>query len=351
MRPRPEFRAEIQGLRIRFGQEGQGVRLSFRHHRVAILHTPDMPRGARIHLVCIIEDALKRLGVDVVHLYGTDEFVPADLLFVHYDRSVVPPHIARFAKKYRRRINADARDIRKHTYADGLLTRHSTYDGRVIVKSTLNYGGQPEINSRSLLTRIRQKASRLAGLQDTPLIHSKQDYQIFERLSDVPAPYFSQHHVVQKLLPEWDGEKNVLREYIFFGDIHFENIERSSDLIITEDENVSCRPFVPHPRLLEMREKLHLDYGKLDYTMIDGEPFIFDANKTLGLGEFVDTNSASTEYISMLHAFALEIVRIVNDQEFRTYDISRLHGARTPIPARRSRRQPSVQPAAKVQNG
>jgi hypothetical protein len=140
-----------------------------------------------VHLVCIIEDALTRLGVEVVNLYGTDEFVPADLLFVHYDRSVVPAHVSSFARKYQRRINADAIDIRKHTYADGLLTRDSAYDGRVIVKSTLNYGGQPETNSRSLLTRIRQRATRLAGLGSAPLIHSKQDYKIFEHLSDVPA--------------------------------------------------------------------------------------------------------------------------------------------------------------------
>lgn len=325
--------------------------MSYRRHRVAILHTPEMAEGARVHLVCIIEDALTRLGVEVVNLYGTEEFVPADLLFVHYDRSVVPAHVSSFARKYQRRINADAIDIRKHTYADGLLTRDSAYDGRVIVKSTLNYGGQPETNSRSLLTRIRQRATRLAGLDSAPLIHSKQDYKIFEHLSDVPAPYFSQHHIVQQLQPERDGDKNILREYIFLGNNHYENVERSSDVIITEDENVSCRPFNPHPRLLEMRRKLNLDYGKIDYTMIDGTPFIFDANKTLGLGEYVDTDAASVEYISMLHAFALEIVRLVNDPDFRTYDLTRLHGVRKPGPRRQPRSRPNVQPAARVQNG
>ncbi|MEZ6001460.1 hypothetical protein [Hyphomonas sp.] len=325
--------------------------MSFGRHRVAILHTEDEPQNIRRHLICIIEDALKQLGVDIVDLYGTDKFVPADLLFVHYDRSVVPTHVERFARQYRRRINAGARDIRKHTYADGLLAPDSPYEGRVIVKSTLNYGGQPEESSRSLLTRIRNKASRLAGLRDAPLIHSKQGYRIYERLSDVPAAYFSHHHVVQKLQPEWDGEKNILREYIFLGNNHFENIERSSDLIITEDENVSCHPFNPHPRLLEMRRKLKLDYGKLDYTMIDGEPFIFDANKTLGLGEYVDQDASSTEYVSMLHAFALEIVRILNDPEFRSYDLTRLHGALRAGPARLPQPQPGALPAAKVQNG
>jgi hypothetical protein len=268
-----------------------------------------------------MQDALRRLGVDVVDIYGIDAFVPADLLFVHYDRSLVPEAITRFAFKYPRHINAYATDIRKHLYADGLLTRESRYKGPVIVKSTLNYGGQPEANARTLLARVHQRAGRLVGLRNVPLMRSKNDYRIFDDIRDVPGNYFSEHYVVQKFLPESDGEKNILREYIFLGDYHFENVERSSRLIINEDEHVSCGPFEPHERLLDMRRKLKLDYGKIDYTMIDGQPFIFDANKTLGLGNFTETTHIDDGYSGMLDLFALEIVRLLDEGEFNGYDL------------------------------
>jgi hypothetical protein len=303
-------------------------------------------------MVSIIEDALNRLGVEVVHLYDTDTTVPADLLLVHYDRSVVPEEVVKFSRKYRRQINSGALDIRKHLYADGLLNRKSIYNGPVIVKSTLNYGGQPESNSSSLAMRIRKRAERMLGLSSTALIRSKDEYRIYDSVRDVPKRHFSDHHVVQKLMPERDGDKNVLREYVFFGNIHYENIERSANLIITEDEHVSCKHFNPHPRLLEMRQKLNLDYGKLDYTMIDGEPFIFDANKTLGLGDVIDKEVAGNEeYTSMLHAFALEIVRIVNDPEFRTYDLSSLQGVVREETEPQPQLQPSDLPIAIAQNG
>jgi len=293
--------------------------LADQHRRVAILNTPDTPRHARHHLICIIQDMLRNFGVEVIHLYGTDTFVPADLLFVHYDRSVVPAAVTRFAQRYPLHVNAHARDIRKHTYVDGLLSHDSLYEGPVIVKSTLNYGGEPELNARSLLERVQQRAGRLAGLKNAPLMRTKKDYRVFDHIREVPGHYFSRHYVVQKFLPETDGEKNVLREYIFLGNYHFENIERSTDLIINEDENVSCLPFQPHARLLHMRNRLKLDYGKIDYTMIDGKPFIFDANKTLGLGEFHASTRFGDNYSGMLSLFALEIIRILNDPGIKAH--------------------------------
>lgn len=128
----------------------------------------------------------------------------------------------------------------------------------------------------------------------------------------MPAGYFSAGNVVQKLMLEKQDGKNVLREYIFLGDLHFENIELSASEIITEDEHVSCLPFTPHPRLLDMRRRLKLDYGKIDYVLVDGVPFIFDANKTLGLGEKSGTPEFGEGMHQMLRAFSGEICRMLD---------------------------------------
>ncbi len=228
-----------------------------------------------------------RMGIETIVLSGVTQCPEADLVFVHVDQSVVARSYTDLAAAYPRAINQAATDIRKRRYIDGLLDRGSDHDGPVIVKTDLNYGGAPErsrkAGEKGLLQRIGRKAAQLTGA-GRPAMCSKKDYFVAPCLRDVPRRYFSGDYVVQKFCPERDGDAFILREYIFLGDCHFENVERSGKAIFEEDENISLRPFTPHPRLLETRRRLGLDYGKIDYSLIDGEPFIFDANKTLGRG-------------------------------------------------------------------
>ncbi|MBA3067744.1 MAG: hypothetical protein FP825_04580 [Hyphomonas sp.] len=291
--------------------------------KLAILHSPDAPPGARYYMVMQIADYLEALGIDIIHLYGTGRFVPADAIFVHVDRSVVHPGIARFAGRYARQINGYALDIRKHTFVDGLLNSAEAYPAPVIVKSNLNYGGAPEHGDRNLLSLVARRARRALSGAPKPLIRTKADYRIFPDLADVPRAYFTRDNIVQKLILEKDGAKNLLREYIFLGDLHYENIERSAAKIITEDEHVSCLPFTPHPRLLNMRHRLKLDYGKIDYVLVDGTPFVFDANKTLGVGAFSGTEKFGDGTDLMLKAFAGEIVRMLGEQGDQPSGITR----------------------------
>lgn len=286
-----------------------------RFKRLAILHSRRASPGARHHMVSLIAEDLAALGVEIVHLYGTSAFEPADALLVHVDQSRVPKSVTRFAERYPRRINAGALDIRKQTFADGLLKRGDTYDAPVIVKSDLNYGGVPEYLGLSLVERAWAKAGRLVVPGPSIRILTKEDYRIFPRLADVPEGYFGRGNIVQKMLYERAGEKFVLREYLFLGNLHYENIEHSDTLIISEDQHISCMPFTPHPRLIEMRRKLNLDYGKIDYVMVDGAPFIFDANKTMGLGEKIGTDGFGDGLREMLRAFAGEIRRVLMHAE------------------------------------
>jgi hypothetical protein len=61
-------------------------------------------------------------------------------------------------------------------------------------------------------------------------------------------------------------------------------IEHSCQPIITSGTELETSYDPPHPALLALRLKLGLDYGKIDYAMINGRPFIYDAKKTLGMG-------------------------------------------------------------------
>lgn len=284
--------------------------MTARRRRLAILHSRGSDPGTRVHMVMEIADRLQELGVEVVHLYGTSRFEPADAIFVHVDLSVVPREYLEFARRYPIRFNDKGADIRKRGFVDGLLTAGSDYPLPVIVKSNLNYGGAPEQKERSMLERAAHRLRRMA--EGAPArTQTKDDYRIYPSLSKVPASSFSSDMIVQKLILEKDGDKNLLREYFFFDDMHYQNFERSSDIIITEDEQLGCKPFVPHPKLLEVRRRLQLDYGKIDYVMSNGEPFIFDANKTLGMGVKGNTDEFSPDFAAMLKAFAERIDVII----------------------------------------
>lgn len=276
---------------------------------LAILHKRSAPAGESQHMVSLIAQDLEAMGIDVVHLEDTETFVPADALLVHIDRSVLPEAVTRFAAQYPKHVNGGALDIRKSRFADGLLAPGDSWPGPVIVKSDLNYGGMPEFWDLNVMERGWQRIGRILSGDRTIRILSKEDYRIFPKLADMPADYFGPGNIVQKFLPEKDGDKNILREYFFLGDVHFENVERSANAIIDEDEHVSCLPFTPHPRLLEARRKLSLDFGKIDYVMVDGEPFIFDANKTPGLG---NGDYFQTHNRHMLKKFAEELSQIIN---------------------------------------
>jgi hypothetical protein len=252
---------------------------------MVILHAREESRSAGRYAIDTMIRQWRHMGVEVIQLYGMSTFVEADLAFVHVDRSLVPEDYIAFARRYPRAVNAGATDIRKRGYADGVLDSASAYAGPVIVKTDLNYAGAPERQAVSPEARHTLSA-RLERLRPRPLrpIRSKADYFLAPSLKQVPKRYFAHEHIVQEFRPERDGEDFLLREYIFLGDIHYENVERSRRPIFEEDRHVSLRRFTPHPKLVAVRDRLGLDYGKIDYSMIDGEPFVFDANKTLGRG-------------------------------------------------------------------
>lgn len=256
--------------------------------RIAVLHHKDHPQGSQVHLISFLSEAWRKQGIQVFDLHGTDEFVRADILVMHVDRTIVPPAYAAFARRYPCVVNASAVDISKHRYADGLLKRTSDYPGPVIVKSDLNYGGAPEMieryHSRPAPVRAISRVARLFRDPTAKPIRCKEDYRIYDTLSDVPGGYFHKDYVVQKFRPERENGRFVLREYYFMGERHYQSMEMSDSAVFTDDIPAGIVEWTPPAELIALRRKLGLEYGKIDFVMADGKPFVFDANKTMGLG-------------------------------------------------------------------
>jgi hypothetical protein len=69
--------------------------------RVAILfHARERHFGPAGYLVHHLAELWRQDGLEVVYLYGTDRFVPADLVLVHVGPSVVPEPYLEFAARY-----------------------------------------------------------------------------------------------------------------------------------------------------------------------------------------------------------------------------------------------------------
>jgi hypothetical protein len=225
-------------------------------------------------------------GHEVIFLFGVSRFVPADLVIVHVDLSVVPDSYLEFARGYPIAINGRVKDIRKSTISKNLVRRGDTYNGSVIVKSDLNYAGVPE---RSLDANIPRPLSLSSGLlawyrrARSVEFASPLDYRIYENPQQVPRRYFQQKGlVIEKFLPEIDNGLYCVRNFHFLGDSVTCIRRRAKHPIVNGSTYVDMEQVDPHPDIVAMREKLRFDYGKFDYVVIDGQGVLLDANKTVG---------------------------------------------------------------------
>jgi hypothetical protein len=227
-------------------------------------------------------------GNDVFYLFGVKQFVAADLVIVHVDLSVVPDEYLEFARQYPIVLNGEVKDIRKSTYSTLLLKPGDTYEGKVIVKSNLNYAGQPE-RARGVLPPLDKP-----GVPDTPtddqattapVFRSPADYRIYDDLKEVPQAWFDEpDFVVEKFLPEMENGLYCLRHLHFLGDRMTGLRLTSPNPIVAGSTLTQTERIEPHPEIVELRKTMKFDYGKFDYVVHEGKAVLLDANKTVGAG-------------------------------------------------------------------
>jgi hypothetical protein len=277
------------------GPRAYGVGVGSNGKRVAVLfHARGRDVDPRFYLVHTLAGVWRERGLEVICVYGTDRFVPADLALVHVDLSVVPEEYLEFAAQYPIVLNGRVRDIRKTTTSRHLVRPGDDWEGPVIVKSNLNYGGRPEY--RNSLTGIRRwRVSRaLASRAGASPVWS--DYRVFDRLADVPASVFERSDlVVERFLPDVENGLYHIQIYQFLGDgERCSRLGSPSPLLKAED--CTCAQTVePHPAARAWREELGLDYGKIDYIARDGEAILLDANKTTGTATYGDPGELAAQ--------------------------------------------------------
>lgn len=244
------------------------------------------PEGYIIHQLAEI---WREAGHEIKYLFGTRYHDPADLLFVHVNLSVVPRAYFEFAARYPRAVNHRIADIRKSRISQLLVGPEDDWPGPVIIKSNLNYGGHPEallsrnwLERRSPLARRIRAATRRWLQGDTPFAKSA-EYRVLDNKTEIPPAWYSARNVViEKFLPELDEGRYRLRMHLGLGDRAVCVRLASHEPVIKAGNSTGTEDIEPHPQVAEWRRELGLDYGKIDYVVVDGEPILLDVNKTIG---------------------------------------------------------------------
>lgn len=258
-----------------------------KRRRIAILmHESDSDRSKSHYLITYLAEHWREDGHIVTFLFGTRNFVPADIIIVHVDLSVVPKEYLEFARAYPRVVNGDVHDIRKSRYSPGLLAADDTWSGAVIVKTNNNYAGIPERERRVGGDQRTIRTGALSTQHEPAIDYPRHplEYPLFGRLAEVPRGYFDNpEFVVQKFIPEIDHGLYCVRFVSFLGDRHNCIRLKGRHPIVNGATSEKTDPGLdPHPEIMALRKQLHFDYGKFDYVVVDGHAILLDANKTTG---------------------------------------------------------------------
>jgi hypothetical protein len=274
----------------------------------------------RRYLVQLMIPRWEEMGFRVEVVSEQDAFVPADLALLHVDLSVVPETCRRLASRYPRVINGGALDIRKRHFSKLLVAPQGPDSGKVIVKTDCNGGGGQEFR-QGILQQPFGRLLRRLGLErfvfrqlsrletrrpwSRRRMLDRRRYHVFPDRDSVPAGVWRNPNLlVERFAAERDGGRYFCRHWLFFGRQEVTRRTFSPNPVVKCDETVVATADPIPEELRRFRERLGIDYGKFDYTIINGEVILYDANPTPGA---MADSSLHADTIKILSAGVREV--------------------------------------------
>jgi hypothetical protein len=219
-----------------------------------------------------------KAGHSVSIASGLDDLPAADAAIMHVDLTVVPGAYAAAAGRYPVVINGAVGDIRKRVVSRNLLRPGDAWTGTVIVKPDLNAGGLQE---QRLHRGLGGPGSLGAPAPDLP--PPGFSYALVRSVQEVPDRIWSDRSlVVERFLPERDGDDYCIRAWIFLGDRERCARFRSRSPVVKASGFIGREKADVPEALRAERARLGFDYGKFDFVIHDGMPVLLDANRTPG---------------------------------------------------------------------
>ncbi len=242
-------------------------------------------------------------GVNIVIVKGLERDLPlADLAILHADITVVGDEYSHIIEHYPRVINGRIRDISKSAFSDLIVGRDDGHTGPVIVKTDMNYGGMREATEKY---RAGDMTTTINIQRPWRRVEWLAEYPVFDSVSEVPLGVWRNRNlVVEKFLPEQNSAgEYLLTVWVFFGDreIVYQCVSTES---VIKSHNTTRREYLD-PRdlpanLRETRTRLGFDYGKFDFSVINGQAMLYDVNRTPGSPQGSSEQQKVTENIRML---------------------------------------------------
>jgi hypothetical protein len=262
--------------------------------RVAILvHARDVRPERRPYQIWGIADVWRSWGIQVVVSRGIARAIDADVVVNHVDLTVVPEPYVQFMARYPVAINGRCTDISKRTVSTNLVRPGDAWAGPVIVKTDRNHGGRPErrLGWGRIGLLLSADTWRPRARWRTRSMLMPNDYPIFTSLEEVPRDVWRNPAlVVERFLPERDGDLFVVRTMALFGDRWINRRRLSASPIVKARHVIRAEEVEPHPGAFEAAKRLGLDRGKIDYVVQDGRAVVFDVNRTNTMAAFTRTH-------------------------------------------------------------
>ncbi|MBF7731166.1 hypothetical protein [Pseudomonas sp. N040] len=179
-------------------------------------------------------------------------------------------------------LNRQVLDISKSSFSSLRLQPDSAWRGPVIVKSDLNYFGNPE--RRLEQTGPIDKAQRLLARKSWQLARRlpANDYPVLAHIVDVPGWVWRRHDlIVERFLPERVGDLYAIRGWLFFGTRGYAYRLYSRSPVVKAGNITHFDILNEVPEELQSFRRQHgFDFGKFDYVEVEGRAVLLDLNKT-----------------------------------------------------------------------
>ncbi len=233
-----------------------------------------MTGGYLLHAMLM---ALKHSRVTLKVQRHWDERPPADLVIPHIDLTVWPETLTDFLAHYPNVVNRRLTDISKRRISRYLVERNDAWDGPVIAKSDSNYGGF--IDRKNLAVDAAPAAA--APKPSLPVHHGR--YIVYPSIKSVPGFVWKDPAmVVERFLAERKGELYGLRQLMVCDNRFVTRHQWSTDPVV-KGESVVERRIIYDPPPPEVRAAIDehgVDFGKVDFTIVDGRAYVFDIART-----------------------------------------------------------------------
>ena len=270
-------------------------------------------RSGREYSIQSLLPYLERAGmmVRVLDRPARENLAPAALL--HIDLTEVPQLYHEIGRRYERVINGHALSINRHLYSSLKVNAGDSHSGPVVVKTVLNSRGRPE---------LRWRQYRNGWTRATHFFRKTVDpgykerlcppYRVYDSLGQVPAQVWRNDRLmVEKFAFDSLDLPIVKHRYMFLLGAEVNMRQVYNDVLCAGSKILSNEEGGAVPQEVRaVRERLHLDFGAIDYFIVDGRGIAVDANKTVGSNpDWLKKNRFRQEFNDRMAAALIQFVR------------------------------------------